>query len=59
MLLWSGAARLARERGATHLIGCASITMRDRGAHAAATYNQLVRRYLAPLDQFPDARRAA
>ena len=61
VLLWSGATKLARERGASHLIGCASITMRDRGAHAAATYRQLVRRYLAPVEYrvFPRSKLAA
>ena len=50
MLLWSGAAKLARERGATHVISCASISMSDRGTHAAAVYSQLARRYLAPSE---------
>lgn len=50
MLLWSGVAKLARERGATHLIGCASISMSDRGANAATIYTQLARRYLAPTE---------
>jgi putative hemolysin len=48
MLLWSGIAKFARERGASYLIGCASISMADRGANAAAVYAQLARRYLAP-----------
>lgn len=50
MLLWSGAAKLARERGATHVISCASVSMTDRGAHAAAVYSQLAHRYLAPSE---------
>jgi putative hemolysin len=50
MLLWSGAAKLARERGATHVISCASISMADRGAHAAGVYTRLARRYLAPSE---------
>jgi putative hemolysin len=50
MLLWSGAAKLARERGATYVISCASISMADRGAHATAVYAKLARRYLAPSE---------
>jgi putative hemolysin len=50
MLLWSGVARLARERGASYLIGCASISMADRGTHAAAVYAQLAPRHLAPTE---------
>jgi putative hemolysin len=50
MLLCSGVATFARERGASYLIGCASISMADRGANAAAVYNQLARRYLAPAE---------
>ena len=50
VLLWSGIARLARERGATHLIGCASISMADGGTHAAAVYRHLAPRHLAPVE---------
>ena len=50
MLLLSGVARIARERGASHLIGCASISMTDRGANAAAVYTQLAHRYLSPTE---------
>jgi putative hemolysin len=49
-LLWSGIAALKRERGATHLIGCASISMADGGASAAAVYTQLARSHLAPIE---------
>lgn len=48
MLLWSGVARLAREHGASYLIGCASISMADGGVNAAAIYTELARRHLAP-----------
>jgi len=50
MLLWSGVAARMREHGATHLIGCASISMADGGANAAAIYTHLARRYLAPIE---------
>ena len=49
-LLLSGVAKIARARGASHLIGCASISMNDGGANAAAVYAQLARRYLAPTE---------
>ena len=48
LLLWSGVAQFARERGASYLIGCASISMADRGLTAAAVYARLAHRYLAP-----------
>jgi putative hemolysin len=48
MLLWSGVAHFARERDASYLIGCASISMADRGLTAAAVYARLAHRYLAP-----------
>ena len=50
MLLWSGIARIAREKGASHLIGCASLSMADGGANAAAVYAELARRHLAPSE---------
>jgi putative hemolysin len=50
MLLLSGVAKFARERGASHLIACASISMTDRGVNAAAVYGQLARRHLAPSE---------
>jgi putative hemolysin len=50
MLLWSGVAALMRERGATHLISCASISMADGGTSAAAIYTRLARRFLAPIE---------
>ncbi len=50
LLLLSGVAKMARERGASHLIGCTSISMTDCGANAAAVYTRLARRHLAPTE---------
>lgn len=50
MVLWSGIARLMRQRGATHLIGCASISMADGGTHAAAVYAHAAQQFLAPIE---------
>jgi hypothetical protein len=48
MLLRSGVARVARERGASYLIDCASVSTADHGANAAAVYIPLARQHLAP-----------
>jgi putative hemolysin len=40
MLLWGGIFRFMREHGYSHLIGCASVSMRDGGATAASLWDQ-------------------
>lgn len=40
-LLWAGIVQYMRQRGHTHLIGCASIGMSDGGAQATDVYHQL------------------
>jgi putative hemolysin len=50
LLLWQGIAALMRERGSTHLIGCASIPIADGGAHAQRLWNELAPNHLAPIE---------
>jgi putative hemolysin len=38
MLLWSGIARLMRDVGARHVLGCASVSLRDDGVTAAEVW---------------------
>ncbi len=40
MLLWGGIFRFMREHGYSHLIGCASVSMRDGGGVAASLWDQ-------------------
>ncbi len=40
MLLWAAIARYMQHYGCTHLIGCASVSMRDGGALAASLWDQ-------------------
>lgn len=49
-LLWAGLARYMTNRGYTHLIGCASVTMADGGHIAASLYSQLEDKHLSPLE---------
>lgn len=49
-MLWADVARFVRERGGTHIIGSASISMADCGMNAAAVHDHLVSRYLAPIE---------
>ena len=46
--LWAGILRHAEESGCRWLAGCQSIPLRDGGALAAATWNVISKRYLAP-----------
>src|SRR5690606_21539462 len=38
MLLWSGIAKLVHEAGYRHILGCASVSLRDDGATAAQVW---------------------
>ena len=40
MLLWGGIFRFMRDHGYSHLIGCASVSMRDGGGVAASLWDQ-------------------
>jgi putative hemolysin len=55
MLLWSGIAQYMRHFGYQHLIGCASVSMRDGGRNAAAIWDSLSTRAMAPeeLQAYP------
>lgn len=57
MLLWSGLAQYMRLGGFKHLIGCASVSLRDGGAQAASLYYRL-QPHMAPADSqvFPKNR---
>lgn len=46
MLLWSGITRFMRRYGYSHLIGCASISLRDGGHAAANLYRGLAERQM-------------
>ncbi len=50
MLLWKGIAEYMRAGGYEHLIGCASISMRDGGHQAASLYRALEGKHLAPAE---------
>lgn len=41
MMLWSGIAQYMKQGGFQHLIGCASVSMKDGGHQAASVYHQL------------------
>ncbi|MEY3572658.1 MAG: hypothetical protein RJA77_573, partial [Pseudomonadota bacterium] len=47
MLLWSGIAQYMRHYGFEHLIGCASVSMRDGGRAAASIWDSLSQKALA------------
>lgn len=55
MQLWSGIARYLRHHSCSHLIGSASVSMRDGGAQAAALWHQLKASHLIDpmLEAFP------
>ncbi|MGY1750169.1 GNAT family N-acetyltransferase [Modestobacter sp. SYSU DS0511] len=46
--LWAGVARYVLDRGATHLAGCASVSLSDGGATAAGVWDLVRGRHLAP-----------
>lgn len=50
LMLWKGIATFMRERGSTHLIGCASVPLHDGGANAARVWRSLAPAHLAPID---------
>lgn len=47
MQLWAGLAHYMTNRGYEHVIGCASVSMRDGGHQAASLFNRLKREHLA------------
>ncbi|MYU25309.1 GNAT family N-acetyltransferase [Streptomyces sp. SID8352] len=47
-LIWAGLARYMTERGHTWLAGCCSLPLADGGALAAATWERVRERHLAP-----------
>ncbi len=47
-MLWAGLAHFAEQRQIDYLFGCASISMRDGGAQAAAIMQHVQTRHLAP-----------
>ncbi len=50
MSLWAGLAQYMLANGYEHVIGCASISMRDGGHQAASLFNRLKDEHLAPAD---------
>jgi len=50
MLLWAGLAQYMTSHGYEHVMGCASISMRDGGHQAASLYHRLKGDYLAPTE---------
>lgn len=50
LLLWQGIAQLMMERGHAHLIGCASVSMRDGGANALAIWHEIAPDHMAPIE---------
>ncbi|NML18302.1 GNAT family N-acetyltransferase [Azohydromonas caseinilytica] len=50
LLLWSALAAFMQRNGFQHMVGCASISMRDGGHAAASLWQQLRRTHLAPVD---------
>ncbi|WP_369130525.1 GNAT family N-acetyltransferase [Modestobacter roseus] len=46
--LWAGVARYVLDRGATHLGGCASVSLSDGGATAAGVWDLVRDRHLSP-----------
>lgn len=50
MLLWAGLAQYMVANGYEHVIGCASISMRDGGHQAASLFNRLKETSMAPAE---------
>ena len=48
MMLWAGLAQYMRTHGYEHVIGCASISMRDGGHQAASLFKRLKDTHMAP-----------
>ncbi len=55
MLLWSAIIRYARHHGCQHLVGCASVSMRDGGSQALALWHQVKQSAMVDpmLEAFP------
>lgn len=55
MMLWSGIVRYLLDHGCTHLIGCASVSMRDGGVRAATLWDRFQTTAMvdAMLEVFP------
>ena len=49
-LLWSGLARYMMENNYEHMIGCASLSLRDGGHAAASIYQRIKERHLCPVE---------
>ena len=50
LLLWSCLAEFMHRNGLEHMVGCASVPMRDGGHAAASLWRQLRREHLAPIE---------
>lgn len=50
MMLWASLASFMQANGLDHMIGCASVPMRDGGHAAASLWRQLSRTHLAPIE---------
>ena len=48
MLLWAALAQYMLDHDYEHVIGCASLSMRDGGHHAASLFNRLKATHFAP-----------
>jgi putative hemolysin len=61
MLLWSGVATLVKNLGLRHVLGCASVSLRDGGVTAAQVWRLASKKmanhpdlpHLAPLNRYP------
>ena len=50
MLLWSGLAAYMQRGGYRHLMGCASVSLRDGGHQAASLYKRVLSEHLADIE---------
>jgi putative hemolysin len=50
LALWAALAEFMHRNGLQTMIGCASVSMRDGGHHAASLWEQLRRTHLAPIE---------
>lgn len=50
LLLWSCLAEFMHRNGLEHMVGCASVPMRDGGHAAASLWQQLRKTHLAPIE---------
>jgi putative hemolysin len=49
-LLWAGLAKFMQQNGYEYMMGCASIGMADGGHNAAAIYNLIKQKHMAPVE---------